>query len=481
MALGAALVPLRAHLGVATDGLVLVVPVVVGVAVGGLGAGLATVAAGFLIFDYVFIPPYYTLTVGVAQNWVALGVYVVVMAMVARVVARLDEARGASLVRAQRARDLFDVSELLLADRPVSELAQIIVDAVVVRLGIAGATLLRSSTGGLEVLAEAGRPVAEEAIGRLRPNARLPVALSTDVSDAEAQTLALVTDGRPVGLLVLAGVPRERALRELLPTLANHFALALGRAELNERVRQAELLEEVDRLRHALVGAVSHDLRTPLSTIKVASSTLVDASATLSRADTNELHELIDSQADRLDRIVSDILDMTRIQAGVLEVRSQPWSVLDLVAEVVAALRPAIADRAIDLDIPPRLPKVSVDHALIEHVLANLLDNADRHGPPGTPILIEAAVPTGDRVAISVSDAGPGVAADEREMIFDSFVRFDTGGRAGLGLAIAKAFVRAHGEEIWVEEAPGGGARFVFTLPIAGAEACGAGENGSGS
>jgi two-component system sensor histidine kinase KdpD len=121
----------------------------------------------------------------------------------------------------------------------------------------------------------------------------------------------------------------------------------------------------------------------------------------------------------------------------------------------------------VDLRVSPWLPPVKVDSQLVEQVLANLLENADRHGPPGTAITVEAALHSSDAVAVSVTDSGPGVRPGEHQTIFDTFVRFDTGGRAGLGLTIAKAFVEAHGGHIWVEDAPGGGARFVFTLPLA--------------
>jgi two-component system sensor histidine kinase KdpD len=204
-----------------------------------------------------------------------------------------------------------------------------------------------------------------------------------------------------------------------------------------------------------------------LATIKVASSTLVDPTALLTREDTAELHELIDAQTDRLTRIVNNVLDMTRVQAGVLEPRREPWSVVELLGECISALRPSLDDRLVELRVSPWLPRVNVDQALVEPVLANLLENADRHGPPGTVITVEADLFKDEGVAVSVADRGPGVRPVERDTIFDTFARFDTGGRSGLGLTIAKAFVEAQGGRIWVEDAPGGGARFVFTLPVA--------------
>jgi two-component system sensor histidine kinase KdpD len=461
------MLPLRSHLSIATTGLVLIVPVVAGVVTGGFVAGLISLAAGFLVYDLVFIPPYGTLNVGAGQNWVALVVYGIVMVLVARVVANLEQASASSRARAASTRRLFDLSVLLLTDKPVPELAQTIVDGVRHFFDFAGVALLLSVDGRLQVAAESGEAIGKAALARFRPGASIPMPLTTDRTGAGMQTLALATSSGPVGLLALAGPPSRVEMRETLPALANQLALALERAQLHERIRRAELLEEADRLRHALVGAVSHDLCTPLATIKVASSTLVDPTAILTEADTAELHDLIDTQTDRLTRIVNNVLDMTRIQTGVLQPKCDLWSVGHLLSDAIMALRPTLAGRPVELRVTPWLPPVKVDRQLVEQVLANLLENADRHGPPGTVITVAAALQDNDAVAVSVTDSGPGVRTAERETIFDSFVRFDTGGRAGLGLTIAKAFVEAHGGDIWVEDAPGGGARFVFTLPVA--------------
>ena len=462
--LAAVMLPLRPHLSVATAGLVLVVPVVAGVVTGGFVAGLVSVTAGFLVYDLVFIPPYYKLTVGTGQNWVALGVYALVMALVALVVARLDDARKASNARAANARHLFELSELLLVDKPLPDLRQSIVQEMRESFGLSSVSMLVPVDSRLEIVASSGTPISESELAQLRPGAGVPVPLSTESSGETVRLLALSAFGRPVGLLVLHGVTSDERSAELMPTLANHLALALERAQLHERALRAEVLEEVDRLRRALVGAVSHDLNTPLATIKVASSTLLDRANVLSEQDADELHSLIDVQADRLTRLVTNLLDMTRLEAGVLEIRKTPWSGLDLVAEAVSGIRPSFKDRKIELQLPEDLPPVEVDHLLIGQVLTNLLDNANRHGPPGTPITV-ACEYARNVVTLFVEDEGPGVPESERETVFESFVRFDTGGRAGLGLALAKTFVEAHGGRIWVEESAGGGARFAFTVP----------------
>ena len=466
VAVGAAMLPIRSHLSIATAALVLVIPVVAGVAIGGWVSGLVSVAGGFIVYDYAFIPPYDTLTVGSLQNWAALGVYVIVMIVIARLVTHLREAQEAAASRAIIAQHLLDLSELLLTETPALERS--VVEAVHDLFGIEGVALLQNVGGELDVVAFAGTPIARDELSRIRPGAQLPVPLSTGSSVDVVQTLALVSSGRPIGLLALRNAPATRAVREALPILANHLAIALERGMLHERVHHAELLEEIDRLRQALVGAVSHDLRTPLATIKVASSTLVASMDALTRADLDELSGLIDRQTDRLTRLVNNLLDMTRIQSGALEVRPKRTAVESLIQEAVGGLRSALGDREVVVLCPGDLPPVEADPLLIVQVLANLLDNANRHAPLGTSITVRAEAPAGSGlVTVAVMDEGLGVPVDEREAIFETFVRFDTGGRSGLGLAIAKAFIEAHGNQIWVEENPIGGARFVFTLPLA--------------
>ena len=480
--LGAVMLPLRHHLSIATAALVLVVPVVVGVVVGGFVAGLASLAAGSLVYDLGFIPPYGRLSVGRPQDLVALAVYAVVMVLVARVVASLDSSRAAAARRTVEARRLAQLSELLVEDRSVEELLKTIVRAAATAFEVPGVALLVLENDRLEIAASAGDDLSPDELRRLDPGSGVPVSLGTGPgAPDQIHTVALTASGRPVGMLALRGVPASEADRALLRTFANHAALALERTRLREQALRSELLEEVDRLRHALMGAVSHDLRTPLATMKVATSALVDPAIVLSGQDADELHGLIAVETDRLTRLVTSLLDMTRIDAGVLEVRPVPTTIRDLLTEAVAPLRSAFGERPIDVVVPSELPDVAVDQLLIGQVLANLLDNAHRHAPPGSLITV-AAEQRGDRVALSVTDTGPGVPFAERESVFHRFVRFDTGGRTGLGLTIAKTFVEAHGEHIWVEDVPTGGARFVFTVMPVGRPAVSntAGSNGTG-
>jgi two-component system sensor histidine kinase KdpD len=186
----------------------------------------------------------------------------------------------------------------------------------------------------------------------------------------------------------------------------------------------------------------------------------------LTSEDTAELHRLIEIESDRLTRLVTNLLDMTRIEAGVLTLVRVTTSVHDLVKEALDAMGVTLNDLRTEVDVPDSLPDVSVDPVLMGQVLVNLLDNAQRHAPPQSVITITGELRE-DRVVLSVADQGPGVPPGDQETIFDRFTQLSTGGRAGLGLTIAKTFVEAHGEQVWYEEVSDGGARFVVSLPSA--------------
>jgi two-component system sensor histidine kinase KdpD len=258
--------------------------------------------------------------------------------------------------------------------------------------------------------------------------------------------------------------------RALLGTFANQAALAVERAQLQDQALRTRLLEEIDRWRGAMMGAVSHDLRTPLASIKASVSGLRQESSALSDGDRAELLELIELQSDRLARLVTNLLDMTRIESGALAVRPALIPLDELVDEALAAVNGLVPRSRVQLEPTGDLPLLKIDHVLMGQVLANLLENAARLSPDQSPIRIAAhqvegaAVPL---VEIAVTDQGPGIATEERERVFEMFSQNAGGTRSGLGLAIAKAFVEAHGGTIWVDPEVTRGARVVFTVPAA--------------
>jgi two-component system, OmpR family, sensor histidine kinase KdpD len=460
------MIPFRDHLSVATAGLVLVVPVIAGVAIGGLPIGVLAVIAGFLVYDFVFIRPYYTLSVGTGQNWLALVVYAAVMLGVAEVVALLDRARSEAQRRGAGVQRLFELSELLVEDRPLATLLERVVRVVQQAFDTSGVALLLPAGDELEVVASAGTHPGDTEVSRLAPAAGEPVHVGTVAGGREqTRAIALSASGRPVGILLLRGLPASAADRELLATFANHAAVAIERAQLKEQALRAEVFEAADKARRGLVGAVSHDLRTPLATIKVATTNLLDRPSGSSSPDARELLELVDMQADRLDRLVANLLDMTRVQSGALAAHPEPVLLDDLITDAVRSLGSSVPAGRVGMRFHKGFPVVDADPVLVRQVLANLVENALRHGPEDTPVTVSATNRDGV-VEVGVADKGPGVPWEDRSAIFEMFNRRDAAGRAGLGLAIAKAFVEAHGQRIWVEDGrAGGGARFVFTLP----------------
>jgi two-component system, OmpR family, sensor histidine kinase KdpD len=467
-ALTIAMVPLRAHLSIATTALVLVVPVVIGVVTGGFLAGAVSVAAGFLVWDWYFLPPIHTLWVEAPQDWAALAVYVAVMVPVAHVVARMDAARATAHRQAKEIRELFQLSDLLVEERPLDELLPAIVTSLADVFGSPQVALFLARDGRLEMAASAGEPLSEQ---ELRPVLPAPAELGTSRPQSFGTdgllVLALAAAGRPVGLLVLAGGKAARYERESLLLFANQIALAVERAQLREQALRSRVTEEMASLARTLVAAVSHDLRTPLASIKASSSTLADPELRISPEAGRRLAALIDTQADRLAELVQNLLDMSRIQAGVLQPRRTVVSLADLVAAVTGDVAPGSRGYAIRVEFPSDLPPVDVDVTLISRVLTNLLENSIRHGPKHSAITIGGALENPQTVVAYVADHGPGVAPERRNEIFELFARRPGDAGAGLGLTIAKTFVEAHGQRIWVEDARGGGARFCFSLPVA--------------
>jgi two-component system sensor histidine kinase KdpD len=464
----AVMLALRPHLAVATAAVVLVVPVIVGVSAGGFATGVGAAVAGFFVYDWFFIPPYGTLTVNSAQDWVALVVYLVVVLIVARLVAVQQDSRRDATFRTEAIRRLFEVSEHLISEQPLDELLGLVVRIVHETFGTRWVALLLPVDGSLTIAATAGKAIgnAERAAALGPVGSTQAMALVGAAADGDVRRVALTALQRPVGQLVVAGATLSAFERQLLGTFANEAALAIERSQLREQALRADLLEEVDRWRSAMVGAVSHDLRTPLASIKAAVSTLRAPGLTLSGADHTELLATIEDQSDHLAMLVANLLDMARLEAGTLALRSEPHVLASVVDTAIAAARAALVHHKLALEIPDDLPIVEMDEVLIAQVLSNLLTNAAQHSPDGSTITVAASERAG-LVTVSVSDEGPGVPEADRERIFHMLDRNAGSGRAGLGLAISTAFVEAHGQHLSVADGPAGGACFTFQVRVA--------------
>jgi two-component system sensor histidine kinase KdpD len=506
--LAAVMFAFRSALADGVVALVLVVPVVVAVVIGGSRAGVVAVVAGFLLYDFVFIRPYYTFRVGSARNWLALIVYVAVVLLVAQVVSRLHLAEEAVRIREADSQRLLELSELLIESRPLQDLLQIVTSIVQEAFACEGTALLLPGPSGLEIVASSGRDLTAAELKRIHPEPGVASSLTPPTgglpadSDhaARTETIVLSVADHPVGLIGLVGARLSPGRHATARGFANHVAIAIDRAQLQERALRTSVLEEVDRLRGALVGAVSHDLRTPLATIKTAATALLDDGSTIGWSDREELLRLIDEQADKLARLVTNLLDMSRIETGSLVVDHQPVDLATVIAEAVNAMRPHVPEDRIHVLVPRELPQIEADHVLLEQVLVNLIENALRYAPPGTAVDVAARAMPG-AIEVAVSDTGPGFSARDRLRVFGlarptarpsarhpteqegesaAAVMRPGGGASilasrpaasgsGVGLTIAKAFVEAHGGTISADNSPDGGARVAFSLPLTAA------------
>jgi two-component system sensor histidine kinase KdpD len=256
--------------------------------------------------------------------------------------------------------------------------------------------------------------------------------------------------------------------RRTLDAFANQAAIAIERARLVEQTRQTEILEITDKLQSALLNSISHDLRTPLVSITGALSSLAEDSIQLNEATRRSLIETARGEADRLNRLVGNLLDMTRLEAGAVKVKAEPCDIQDVIGSALGQLETHKENHPIMVNVPPDLPFVSMDFVLISRVLVNVIDNAIKYSPPGSPIEIEAH-PASGYMEIEVADRGIGIPNEDLSRVFDKFYRVqrpDNITGTGLGLSISKGIIEAHGGFIAAENRSGGGTIMTIALPI---------------
>jgi two-component system, OmpR family, sensor histidine kinase KdpD len=247
----------------------------------------------------------------------------------------------------------------------------------------------------------------------------------------------------------------------------NQVALAIERTRLSEEAQQAHVKVETERMRNAILSSVSHDLRTPLATITGAASSLVQEQGELDPAARRELSRSIYQEADRLDHLLKNLLDMMRIEAGAVQLNKEWHSVDEIVGAALTRLEGRLAGHSVNTNFPPDLPLVLLDGVLMEQVLINLLENALKYAPPSTAIELSASV-SDHKLVCEIADRGPGVPPADEKRIFEKFYRAGPvrEGGVGLGLTICRGIIEAHAGRIWVEKRSGGGAVFRFTLPL---------------
>ena len=426
---------------------------------------------GVAAFDFFFVPPYFTFAVGDTQYLLTFGIMLTVSLLISTLAVRVRAQADAAGRREQRTQVLYGLSRDLASARTAEEVARAVTRRVSEILQGPAEVLLPQPDGRLSSLDEgpAGDP-RETAVAQWAFDHGRLAGLGTDTLPA-ASSVWVPLQGTRSALAVLGVRPAESLLPlapdqlDLLEALARQAASGLERVRLAEDAEQARIAVETERLRNTLLSSVSHDLRTPLATITGAASTLLEP-ASLTEEGRRDLYEAIYDEAERLNRLVTNLLDMTRLESSSVEI-SREWQPLEeLVGTALARLERSLKGRPVTVSIPENLPLVPVDGLLIEQVLVNLLDNAIKYTPPGSPLSITASVADGS-VLVEVADDGPGLPAGAGDRVFEKFYRAAPGQHgSGLGLPICRAAVTAHGGRIWAENRPQGGAAFRFTLPL---------------
>ncbi|HEY7727301.1 MAG TPA: sensor histidine kinase KdpD, partial [Candidatus Eisenbacteria bacterium] len=444
-----------------------------------LGRGPASAASILSVaaFDFFFVPPSLTLGVSDTQYLVTFAVMLAAALTISTLAVRLREQAEAARHRERRTHVLYRLSRTLAAtegeerllDAAVRSTAELFESRVAILLPDSDGTLVvragdRELFGGMEH----DRGVAQWVFDR-----RQPAGAGTDTLPA-ARGLYLPLEGAEgaVGVLGLRPAGSQRVIRpdqfRLLETFASQIALALERALLARQAERSRVQIESERLQNALLSSVSHDFRTPLAVITGAASSLLDPGARLGEEARRTLIETVGEEAQRLNRLVANLLEMTRLESGALSPNLDWHSLEEVIGASLEALEDRLRDRTLIVDVPRDLPLVRVDDVLLEQVLLNLVENALKYTPRDKPIEIRARAGA-DEVRVEVADRGPGLPPGEEKQIFEKFYRVAGSGSprgVGLGLTICRGIIEAHHGGIGVENREGGGACFFFTLPL---------------
>ena len=443
----------------------------------GRGGSLLATILSVAAFDFFFVPPYFTFAVSDTQYIITFAVMLVVALVISGLAVRIRAQAESARERARRMAALYAMSRELAITRGVRGLLEVAVRHIAEVFGTRVVVLLPQPDGRLApdegAAAQFPLDASELAVSQWVHEHGQVAGQGTDtLPGASGLYLPLTGSRGSVGVLGLRPQdPRPLQAPEQLhqlETFASQTALAIERARLAEEAEQAQVRAETERLRNSLLSSVSHDLRTPLASITGAASTLLDNEAHLDAATRRDLLESLHEEADRLNRLVQNLLEMTRLESGALQLHTEWHPVEEVVGAALGRFGKALAGRAVTTRVPSELPLVPMDDVLIEQVLINLLDNALKYTPPGSPIEVTAA-DTGGDVLIEVADRGPGLLPGEERRIFEKFHRSEatpTVRGAGLGLAICRGLVQAHGGRIWAENRPGGGVTIRFTLPV---------------
>jgi two-component system sensor histidine kinase KdpD len=435
-----ALTSLRSQVDLPSALLLYLLLVVIVAVIGGFAPAAAAAVGAFLLANWYFTPPFHRFQIAEQADVLALVVFIAV----AGIVSALVDLAARRRVEATRARAEAEAlarlgGTLLHGHDPLPEL----VEQLRVTFGLDSVALLRRDRQGWRIEAVAGHTAP------IRPE------YATDAVELDTQTMLALTGRR------LAGDDRR-----VLRAFTDQLTVALESRRLSRAAADAALLAEANQLRTALLAAVSHDLRTPLASIKTAVTGLLQDDVTLPPDATAELLATIDQQTDRLDRLVGNLLDMTRLQTGALSLHNRPIGMDEVVPAALASLTDH--GRGIQVDVPETLPRVHADPGLLERAVANVVANALAWSPPDRPVQV-TATRHGDQVELQVIDHGPGIPPRNRDRLFQPFQRLGdaSGSGVGLGLAVARGFLDAMHGQITPDDTPGGGLTMRIRLPIA--------------
>ena len=445
----------------------------------GRGPSLSAALLSIALFDFFFVPPFYTFAVSDVRYVLTFVVMLVIALMMSALTLRIRAQAETARAREGDTATLYAMSRDLAATRGRGELVGVTERHLAGAFGAQVQVLLPNEVGRLEIpvgaspaypMDEKERSVAQWAFDH-----RQAAGVGTDtLPAAQAHYVALEGSAGVIGVMGVRPADARRfhdpALQHLLETFAAQAAGALERALLAEQAQKEQVEAEAERLRTALLSSLSHDMRTPLGAITGAASSLLEDRGALAEAARRDLIQAILEESTRMNRLIGNLLDMIRVESGALQVQKDWQPLEEVVGVALIRLESRLGEHPVTVRLPPDLPLVLMDGLLIEQVFVNLLENAVKYTPAGTPVEITAAAGEGT-VVVDVADRGPGFPAGEETRVFDKFYRVagaTSVAGVGLGLTICRGIVTAHGGRIWAENRPGGGAVFHFTLPLGG-------------
>jgi two-component system, OmpR family, sensor histidine kinase KdpD len=457
---------------------------------------IATAIGAFVVYDLLFTEPRLTLLVEDPREWLDLVLFLIIAIVVGRLAALGTERAEEASRRAAEATGLFSVGRILAIAPDVETGAPLVAERLVAATGLPRIWIVAEHRrGGARILADTGAPAPIPVSAFVTHLVRMPgdtpavwqrahdpAPGPTAASPSRGPRLPLLrvrmeADGVVVGTIKAVGRPGvaqpDRSATRLLALAADQLGLAIRRDDLRREATEVEIARQADALKSALLDAVSHDLRTPLANIRAQAGGLIDPDLPLDLATARNAGAAIDAEAQRLDRLVREVLDLSRVESGALRPDLEAIDAGEAVRSVVDRLRPLLGERAIDVALADDLPPVRADAVLLDGLLTNLVENVARHAPPPAPLRVTAAVDN-DRVELTIDDGGPGVPAGSLGRLFERFDRVPASGEGsrrglGLGLSIVRGFAEVMGASVRAEPSPLGGLRMIVSLPAAAA------------